>query len=170
MRPGQLGAQRCGEALRGRRGFVTGVHSPRCGFVTQCVTNRKGQVERPHVLEIGCREALAEVGGEPLRQVVQHRLAVRGALPAALFVLDDQPPDLPVGLDHRRVDRAVGRGPRRLQDRTDITVKSLLGHGEGARLPRHQTPSISNIRLWRTDSSRSCRRTLSAARRTRVLR
>ena len=88
----------------------------------QRVTNREGQVKRPHVLEISCREALAEVGGEPLRQVVQHCLAVRGALPAALLVLHDESPNVPIGLHHRRVDRAVGASARRFEDGPDLPI------------------------------------------------
>ena len=33
-------------------------------FVTQRATNPEGQVKRPQILEIGCREAVAEVGGD----------------------------------------------------------------------------------------------------------
>jgi hypothetical protein len=37
-----------------------------------------------------------------------------------LLVLDDQPPDLPVSLHHRRIDGAVGAGASRFENGTDL--------------------------------------------------
>ena len=47
------------------------------------------------------------------------------ARPAALLVLHDQPPDLPVGLHHGRVDGAAGTSTRRLQNGADLPVQRL---------------------------------------------
>lgn len=99
-------------------------------FETHCVSNLEHPVELPHFAQVGDVESAAEVGREPLRQVVQHRFAVRGTLPAALLVLDDQPPDLPVSLNHRGVDRAIGRGPRRFEDSTNLLIQRLGRAGE----------------------------------------
>ena len=45
-------------------------------FATQCVTNRVGHEERPHVAEVGRVVALAELGLETLGEPFQDSLAV----------------------------------------------------------------------------------------------
>lgn len=92
----------------------------------------------------------AEVGGEPARKLLQHRLPIRGAFSSALFMLDDQPPNLPVRLHHRDVNRSIGGRARLFQHRANLAVESGDGRGEGASLLRHQTPSVSNISRWKS--------------------
>ena len=60
--------------------------------------NRKDEEKLPHVSQIAGIEASAELARKPPRQLLEHRLPVRRALPAALLVLDDQSSNLPVGL------------------------------------------------------------------------
>jgi hypothetical protein len=59
-----------------------------------------------------------------------HLFAIAGAAPTLLLVLDDQPSDLPVRLDHRRIDGAVGAGPRRFEDSSDLSIQRLGRAGE----------------------------------------
>ena len=58
-------------------------------FITQCVVNRKDQEELPHVSQIAGIEPPAKLRIEPTREIFEHRIAVRRALPAALLLLDD---------------------------------------------------------------------------------
>lgn len=136
MRPGQL-------RTKGQR------------FITRRVMNWKRLVELSHVAQVGRGEPATELRREPPRQVVQHSLPVRGALRSALLVLDNQPSDLPVGLHHRRVDGAIGPGARRFEDSPNLPIQRLGGASErdvGGFPFRHQTPSISNIRRWKSSS------------------
>ncbi len=52
-------------------------------------------------------------------------LAVAGLRPARLLLLDDDPADLPVRLDHRRVDRLPGPGPRQGEDLADLRIDAF---------------------------------------------
>ena len=94
-------------------------------FATQCVTNLVGQEERPHVAEVGPVVALAELRREAFGEPVQNPLAVVGPSLARLLLLDDDPADFPVGLDHGRVDRLPGPVAGRSEDLLDSPVERV---------------------------------------------
>ena len=103
-------------------------------FVTQCVTNLVCQEERSHVAEVRGVEALAEFGRQACGEPVQDPFAIVGPALARLLLLDNDPPDFPVGLDHGRVDGLPGPVTGRSEDLLDPPVgrvESQLG-----RLPR----------------------------------
>ena len=110
-------------------------------FITHCVMNWKHQVELAHVAQVRNSEPPAELGGEHGRQAFQQGFAIAGAPPPALFVLDDQPPHLPVRADHGDIDGPVGRGARLLQHRPDFAVKRI--HLDGA-APCHLSSAPSS--------------------------
>ena len=74
-------------------------------------------------------EALAEHLLQPRGQPLDDLLAVARALLAGLLDLDDLAADLPVGLDHRRVDGAGDLVPGPLEDLCDSFVELVIGHG-----------------------------------------
>ena len=76
--------------------------------------------------EVGPVEALAELRLEALGEPFQDPLAVVGPLLPRLLFLDDDAADLPVGLDHGRVDRLPGPVPGRGEDLADLAVKRQL--------------------------------------------
>jgi hypothetical protein len=111
-------------------------------FVTQCVTNRVDQEECTHVAKVGLVEALAELRLQASSEPFQDPLAVTGPLLPRLLVLDDDPADFPVGLDHGRVDRLPGPIPGGGEDLADLPVEGVemmlgrlpsrfLGRGRG---------------------------------------
>jgi hypothetical protein len=99
-------------------------------FATQCVTNRVGHEERGHVAEVGRVVALAELRLETLGESFQDSLAVAGPRLPRLFVFDDGATDIPVGVDHDRVDRLPSPLPGRGEDLADLPmecVKAIVG-------------------------------------------
>ena len=56
---------------------------------------------------------------------VDDPLAVVGPFLPRLLLLDDDAADLPVGLDHGRVDRLPGPVPGRGEDLTDLPVERV---------------------------------------------
>ena len=99
-------------------------------FVTQCVTNLVCQEERSHVAEVRGVEALAEFGRQACGEPVQDPFAIVGPALARLLLLDNDPPDFPVGLDHGRVDGLPGPVTGRSEDLLDSPVgrvESQLG-------------------------------------------
>ena len=137
-------------------------------FITRCVTNCfagrnetrrvsnfEHPVELPHLAEICHIESPPEIRREPPRQILQQRLAVCRAPPAALLVLHDQPPDLPARLHHRRVDRTVGAGAHRFENGTDLAVERLGRRDACAGIslcPGRHVPSVSKISRWNSSS------------------
>jgi hypothetical protein len=98
-------------------------------FVTQCVTNPVNQVERPHLLEVGTVETPSKFSSKALGKLDENALAVFGPLLPLLLLLDDDPPNLPIGRHHRRVDGPVGLRTRVAQDHPDPLV-GLLNAGQ----------------------------------------
>ena len=68
-------------------------------FATQCVTNRVGQEERPHIAEVGRVVALAELRLETLGEPLQDPLPVTGPLLSGLLVFDNDAADFPKSVD-----------------------------------------------------------------------
>ena len=82
-------------------------------FWTQCVQNRVGEIEGPHLGQSWTVETLAKFGLKATGKLRNEGLAVLGPLLPLLLLLDDDPPDLPIGRHHRRIDGTVGpQGPR----------------------------------------------------------
>ena len=63
--------------------------------MTQCVTIRECLIEQPHVAEIGCIKAFAELSGELGGNLREHCLAIRGTGLASLLELDNVPTNDP---------------------------------------------------------------------------
>jgi len=55
-----------------------------------------------------------------------------------LVVVDDQPAYMPIGLHHRRVDRAVGAGARRFEDGPHYSGDTLLTSRDGSYVLCHR--------------------------------
>jgi hypothetical protein len=69
-----------------------------------------GEIEEPHVAEVGRSVVPAELGAEPDGQPVDQLVSITGPGAALLLLLDDLPADEPVGPYHGRVDRPGGLG------------------------------------------------------------
>lgn len=92
-------------------------------LVTQCVTFLEREVESPHILQVSCGEALAEVGCEAFGEFADKSVAVGGAFFAALC-FHDQFAHMPIGLHHGSVDSAVCMATRIGEDLLYLCVKA----------------------------------------------
>ena len=100
MTPTQLATYRVTHCIRNR--FETRcVSFSAAGFETQCVSNLEHAIELPHLAQIGHVKTATERLDQAPRQHLQHRLAVGCAPLAALFMLHNQAPHLPVSVHHR---------------------------------------------------------------------
>ena len=70
-------------------------------------------------------EALAKFGLEATGKLCNEGLAVLGPLLPLLFLLDNDPPDFPVGRHHRRIDGTVGPSAGLAQNRPDPLIGLL---------------------------------------------
>ena len=61
-------------------------------FVTDCVTNRKREVNETHIPQIRCIEPLSELGGQSFGKQLYKTAAVVRAFCFALFLLHDLAP------------------------------------------------------------------------------
>jgi hypothetical protein len=95
-----------------------------------------GQVELAEQAEVLDSEAAPELGGQRLRERLEHRLAVLGAGLATLLVQDDAAPDLEVGEHNERVHLTLDRAARGLDQRADLGDEGReLGQGVAHRSP-----------------------------------
>ena len=81
-------------------------------FCRQCLQNRERQVQLPHVEQIAPTKPPAKLGRQIFSQRLQQALAILRPVTAALLVLDDVPPNLPIQPDHFGVDRLRHALPR----------------------------------------------------------
>ena len=79
-----------------------------CQLRTQCVRIWKHGIKLFHLLKISHIKAFSELIRQPLGQVLQHAFPVFSTKASVLLVLHDDASDVPVCLNHREVDRAVG--------------------------------------------------------------
>ena len=154
---GPAGVDRLGLVERPGVGIIDAEQEPVMGpgqFVTQCVTNRVGQEERPHVAEVGLVETLAELRLETLGEPFQDPLAVAGPSLPRLLVLDDDAADFPGrstmavltacqarSLAEARISR---NGRRGASERSNSTAFGLLAL------------AMTTGRAWAAGSQTSC--------------
>ena len=91
--------------------------------MTQCVANLVCQKKRSHVAEVRGIEALTEFSRQARGEPVQDPFAIVGPAFARLFLLDNDPPDFPVGFDHGRVDGL----PRPVTGRSENFLDAPVG-------------------------------------------
>lgn len=72
----------------------------------------------------GALRPFAELAREPIREALHELVAV--APRPTLLDLDELPPDEPMGVDHRRVDRTRDLTAHSLQDLCDALVELIL--------------------------------------------
>ena len=105
-------------------------------FATQCVTNRVSHEERPHITEVGRVVTLSELGLEALGESFQDPLAVAGPLLPGLFIFDDGATDIPVSVDHDRVDHLPSPLSGRGEDLADLPMECVEAAVGGVPLRR----------------------------------
>ncbi len=98
-------------------------------FGTHCVSNWEGVVEPPHIAQVGDVEPLPEPVGQPFGKLFELSLSIGRAPFTALFVFQYQPPYVPVGLHHGRVDTALDLVAGLLDELTDF-FKQVVGLGQ----------------------------------------
>jgi len=86
-------------------------------------------MEGPHLGQVRWVETLAKFGLKANGEFRNEGLAVLGPLVPLLFLLDNDPPDLPIGRHHRRIDGTVGPGAGLTQDRLDPLIGLLNAGG-----------------------------------------
>ena len=104
---------------------------------TQCVAFpgiREGEVELAEILEIGDRDTTTEFIAELAGEIANDLAAIVGADISTLLFLNDTLSDLPVGLDHDRVDSGERLLPGLLENAANILQQAgrngerFIGH------------------------------------------
>ena len=82
-------------------------------------------MELPHVVEVGHAKTPTEIGGQPLGKVLNQLLPISSTFLPALFLLDDEATDVPVGRDHGGIDGAPDAGAGGLEQGGYLRVEVL---------------------------------------------
>ena len=101
-------------------------------FATRHVANLRppiGLEELPEIPQVGRGEATAELLRQALTQRLELARTISRAGLARLFVLDDEPADLPIRLHHGLIDAAVSKAARVRQHVAHLYIKLFFWHG-----------------------------------------